>query len=404
MNIRNKLSSKKFSEHKIILLLGILFFVLGTLINIFSVSQSENDIYNFQSPLLLILSDLTPLKILIFTIIVFPFLEEIVFRLWTIRKRFAYIVSLIGISLIIFQISNSFLIFALTTLILFLSFFWIKNTIVIAVITSIVFALIHYGNIDSSLRLINLLPYFGLALILSFIGLRFKFFLCILAHSAYNLIAMLPLIFFSNQNTSVIQFESDTYTAELTKVSFFSSIEHKDIINHDTIDVVSTLPELIPNITPFNNEAIYTSNVTSLNKYRLSAFSKPNKEISTEQLSEDLQKRANISSDTIIIKAHVISLNDNVSEQPNNHGLMTLYDLVNYLRIHKDLPVKLSKEISSNETILFSTKILNMDSYSKIIETLNNDSVLNISLEKEGELMKVSFFEKRIKTQNQQNY
>jgi len=399
--MRNKLSSKRFSEHKIILLLGILFFVLGTLINIFSFSQSENDIYNFQSPLLLILSNLTPLKILIFTIIVFPLLEEIVFRLWTIRKRFAYIVSLIGISLIIFQISNSFLIFALTALILFLSFFWIKNTIVIAVITSIAFALMHYGNIDSSLGLINLLPYFGLALILSFIGLRFKFFFCVLAHSAYNLIAMLPLIFFSNQNTSSIQFENDTYTAELTKVPIFSSIEHKNIINHDTIDVIATLPELIPNITPFNNEVIYTSNVTSLNKYHLSAFSKPNKEISIEQLSEDLQKKANIGSDTIIIKAHVISLNDSVSEPPNNHGLMTLYDLVDYLRMRKDLPVKLSQNISSNKTIRFSTTILKMDSHSKIIETLNNDSLLNISPEKEGELIKVSFFEKSIKIQNE---
>ena len=396
----NKLSNKKKYEHKVILILGLIFFVLGTLFNIYYISQFKNDIYSFQSPVLTNLSDLTPLKIISFTIIVFPFLEEIVFRLWTMKKRFTYIISLIGISLIIFQISKSFLIFALVALILFLCFFWIKNTIINAVITSLIFAFMHYGNIDSSLCIVNLIPYFGLSLILSFIGLKFNFFLCVLAHSVNNFIAMIPLIFFPNQNMSLIQFENNTYTAQLTEISVFSSGENKNINNLDTIEVISTLPELIPNISPFNNEIIYASEVNSLNKYQLTAFSKPNEKISIEQLIRDLQKIANIGSDTTIIKAHIIKINSGISELPNHYGLMTLYDLVNYLRTHKNLPGKLSKEISSNETIVFNTSILKMNSHSKIIETINSDSILNISLEKDGELMRVSFFNKGIKTHN----
>ena len=199
---------------------------------------------------------------------------------------------------------------------------------------------------------------------------------------------------------SLIQFENNTYTAQLTEISVFSSGENKNINNLDTIEVISTLPELIPNISPFNNEIIYASEVNSLNKYQLTAFSKPNEKISIEQLIRDLQKIANIGSDTTIIKAHIIKINSGISELPNNYGLMTLYDLVNYLRTHKNLPVKLSKEISSNEKIVFNTSILKMNSHSKIIETINSDSILNISLEKDGELMRVSFFNKGIKTHN----
>ena len=170
----NKLSNKKKYEHKVILILGLIFFVLGTLFNIYYISQFKNDIYSFQSPVLTNLSDLTPLKIISFTIIVFPFLEEIVFRLWTMKKRFTYIISLIGISLIIFQISKVF--DFCSGCIDFISLFLLdKNTIINAVITSLIFAFMHYGNIDSSLCIVNLIPYFGLSLILSFIGLKFNF-------------------------------------------------------------------------------------------------------------------------------------------------------------------------------------------------------------------------------------
>lgn len=376
---------------KIILWAGITIFILGTIINFFMFSFSQNNIYNLQNPLLLKLSNLTPVFMVTLILVINPILEELIFRYWTINNRFSYIVSLIGISLFCYFYSNNFLL-ALTIFILLLFIiFVIKNILLTAVFTSIIFTWIHVGN---TYNLVNLFPLFGLSLIFTFISLKYNIRMAFATHIAYNLVAIIPLMISFEKNLELIKFENISYQAQLNEISIFSLEEDISYVSQDSILVISTLSQLIPKISNFKNNTIISSNINSIKKFRLIVTSKSNKKIDKEQLIKDLVKSAKITSDTSKVNAYIVDINNNdimTKNKIENYYVM-LYDFIDYLKTVKGLPVKLSNESLINQNISVSKNFLFEKKHDKLIKMLNSDSLFSVPTDKKGNMLKVFFY------------
>lgn len=332
-----------------ILYAGIILWILGIsiLILAFNSNQSTND--TIQLPFIKSIISYPSFFLLILIIILIPLTEELIFRYWIVKNRFSFYISGLGMLVVTYHFFSNIIPF-LMLLIFFIALFVFvkkrKNKLILMLITSsIVFSLIHIHNYDSSIiKFGSIIQLFGLAMILSYIGIRISFYYCILGHSINNLIATIPL-FMLSLHAETIHFENSTYNAVLIPISLFSISNEPNQINHDSITITGHISSIAADIQPFSNEFYYTNVATDLFKYKLKVFAAPDTTICLNQISKDFLCKNKIQSDTTLKPAYILTIFDTLklnTKPSSNSFLMGLYELVEMIRQQNNLPLKMS--------------------------------------------------------------
>ncbi|MDR1006930.1 MAG: CPBP family intramembrane metalloprotease [Bacteroidales bacterium] len=157
----------------------------------------------------------------LFSVVVFaPVMEEFAFRSWSIGRRWAQYVSLVLASGFMAMIFPSFWVL-IVPIAFALNVFLLRGkpilqTYIFVLLTSFLFALAHKDNMDLQHYLLAFPIYFGLALLLSYIGLRLHFALCIATHFLYNFALLMIGGFLFGSQTPIV----------LTDESFSGSMQH----------------------------------------------------------------------------------------------------------------------------------------------------------------------------------
>lgn len=229
-----------------------------------------------------------------------------------------------------------------------------KRLISMLIISSIVFSLMHLNNYSSNIiKIVAMIQLLGLALFLSYIGMKFSFVYCIIGHSINNLIATIPMLVFAF-NADTIQFENSTYKADLEPISIFSISPEQSERNLDSMIFTGNITSIASNLQPFNNDFEYTNSVSNLLKYKLRVLAKPDTTICFNQLNTDFLEKAKIQSDTTLKPSYTLSIFDTIklkSKPNNNYFLMDLHGLVQLIRLQNNLPLKTDKNYENK--ILF---------------------------------------------------
>lgn len=374
------------SENKLILFIGLLSFAIGIIFNWYQLNSSPN---NLQSPLLSKFSIFNVYFVLLFTIILAPLIEEFIFRSWTQGKRFSFLFSLSAITGFSYLILGSILTSAVIFFLLIISLFLIKNKIVIACVTSLIFAILHKENIGEGFHILTLLPLVGISLVFTYLALSYSLKTAIVGHSFYNVLAGLPLILNIGVNTDSIKFESESYHAKLDIVSPYSLNNDVDFISNDSMVIFSTLPEMIPSIRLYNNELFYESQLGSLQKYKLTVLAKPQMKIDRQDLIENILTVSSIESDTSMVGAFMLNFGiKNTSAKRQDIYNVRLYDFIDFIKAKKGIPLKLDQNYE-NQKISVSSKFLHENDQEQIIRLLNNEPFFTVSAYKKGEITQV---------------
>lgn len=328
-----------------ILLCGILAYILGFLAITVTTAYKQGDY--FQGPLLEIFLLFPPLYVLI-AILFFPaIIEELAFRGWIIKKRIGIIVSYSGILLILHFSFQSILLLVIIAPILFYVFFIFKHEkikfLLLIFFTSILFGVLHISNYTEWARFFAVIQLTGLAIILCYIGLRFGFVYCIIAHFFNNLIAILLLTLFISTDYSGT-FENKTYNAEISKQSLFDTSYKQCLFSHDTISLNQHITNIAAKLYPFNNDTICKGIPNNFNKYKLNVTSKNNYNINRLQLHKDIIKQTNLVTDTFYKPAYVLHVKDkeklkNAPTEKNNTYSYCIERLTATIRAFYKIPL-----------------------------------------------------------------
>lgn len=297
------------------LYLGLIAYIIGIALNIFySLYSNQPGPQQSQSPLFEILSLFPPIIILALTLVSASIFEELAFRGWTIKHKFSKYISIIGILFYCFLATNSFIICVIVLALLIFVFFYKNDELsqfLKVIVTSLIFAFIHFDNFSDNMRYISILQLFGVSLIISYFALRFGFVYGILIHFANNLLATIIIFTTSaNYSTSIVK---ENYMANIEKIEFLensSSIQEGSF--QDSIVHVGNITQIAVELAPFNNEVIYKAKLSSLNSYHYVAKCK-NKETCTldrQELLKDFLNHTNLKTDTILVDAFVLKIID----------------------------------------------------------------------------------------------
>ena len=365
-----------------ILGIGLLLFIGGIIVAFvyqYQFLHITND--SVQTPLYKKLLSFSPVFTLFFPIIMAPIVEEFIFRFWVKSKNYAYYFTLVGIILFSYLTCKDFKITGSVLLILTASLFIKNNKIKIwtmTLLTSLLFGFLHLKNyVSSTFTIIACIQLVGFGMILSYIGLRFNFIYCIIIHSVYNLIAILPIM---------ISFESDllplngkSFDATIEHVSIFTLSNKQDIIKNDTISITAIPVEIATKLNNFNKDTLYDYLIQGqLVKKHLLAISKTDTQIDKKELLDNILKQFNIQSDTSLIQAYTLSVVDldklRKTFVGNNYFLISLTGLVQSMRSKYDIPLILDDD--------FDDIIIEMDY--KFIRLKDIEDISHFLLEKYG--------------------
>ena len=172
-------------------------YVLLVLCQIFNYQQNQDLLLSVIDKLIDYTSSIVTL---IIVSVLIPIIEELAFRFWGIKKKYASIISLLFISVYILLTGN--IILAISAfIVLGILFFLVKeNELLLIITTSIIFSLLHIDgfssvNIKTILSLINI---FSFAVILCCVTIKYHFVFAVGIHIVNNLIAVSPKITLSN--------------------------------------------------------------------------------------------------------------------------------------------------------------------------------------------------------------
>ena len=187
--------------------------------------------------------NLGPILMFLMVAILVPFFEEFFFRLGLRRK---------GIIAYIFSEAT-----------------WKKSFSIIIYISTITFALIHITNykFDSYFFLllapILTLSQFVSGFIMTYLRVKFNFWMGFVFHLLWNLSAVIITYDYPTNTTKNIEINNDRYTLKITKTPFYT-IDNKTILyslNHDTIYQLES--------SKFSTKEILKAIEVSENRYRI---------------------------------------------------------------------------------------------------------------------------------------
>ncbi|HQB22384.1 MAG TPA: CPBP family intramembrane metalloprotease, partial [Bacteroidales bacterium] len=341
------------------LYLGLITYIIGIALNIFySLYSNQPGPQQSQSPLFELLSLFPPIIILALTLVSASIFEELAFRGWTIKHKFSKYISIIGILFYCFLATNSFIICVIVLALLIFVFFYKNDELsqfLKVIVTSLIFAFIHFDNFSDNMRYISILQLFGLSLIISYFALRFGFVYGILIHFANNLLATIIIFTTSvNYSTSIVK---ENYVANIEKIEFLensSSILKGSF--QDSIVHVGNITQIAVELAPFNNEVIYKAKLSSLDSYHYVAKCK-NKGTCTldrQELLKDFLNHTNLKTDTILVDAFILKITDIDKLQKHRADGQTTFIkyLVEILRNDFDIPIIINEDIADISFIM----------------------------------------------------
>lgn len=287
-------------NYNLLLITGLALYALGIILNIiFNLDASIED-----NAILGMVTDINGWLFIILTVIIAPFLEEFSFRSWAIKKKWTKYLCL---GLATGFISISFNIYA--GIFYALAFSAIKfllnekpktQTYSFAILTSLGFALCHYGNLDLLNYLVSFPMYFGLALVLCYIALRFKFRYAILTHALYNFSLMLLGGFIIPFGENIV-LNDGNYNGKLTPVSGLCSYSDSiNMIGGKTTNIYrKSLPQIASSLIDNNFDFQYKTYPIGYNLYNLNVVCVDSCGIDLKNLFKEIVKKGNLRVDTI---------------------------------------------------------------------------------------------------------
>ncbi|MFA6806930.1 MAG: CPBP family intramembrane glutamic endopeptidase [Bacteroidales bacterium] len=376
---------KKNSKHDydLLLIIGLALFLIGLITNLFfNIETSVED-----NPILGMIRDMNGWIVLVAVVIIAPILEEISFRSWTIKKNWTKYLTLVLASVFIAISLNIYAGLIFTLAFLAIMFLLkekpISQTYSFVALTSLGFALCHYGNLDLENFLAAFPLYFGLALVLSFIAIRAKLRYAIFAHSIYNfLLLLLSGFIISFGGTTPI--EDSNYKGTLTGVSGFYSTDTPDIIGDKTIEIhkkslAQIASYLIENKLDYQFKTYPKNNSFS----NLNIVSKDSNDIDLSDLLKKMTKDFNLRIDTIseIKTVYFLEVKDiekikcNKIVKTNNHNIYPneLQYIVSSFAESQNVIIRVPEELKKvmiKDDIAFFRK--NMQPLVKLPEALKN--------------------------------
>ena len=166
--------------------------ILGSYIYLLFVGETQTLIES--SSLVNLLINEMPLFILIMTLLFAPIVEEFSFRSWTMKSKFWKYFSLIAITASTYFTIYSIILTCVAFVVLLFLFFIFDSEkhkdliqLLRILVTSILFSLVHYGNESGWFAVMTFIYRLGLALIICYIAMRFRFIYAIVLHFVNNL-------------------------------------------------------------------------------------------------------------------------------------------------------------------------------------------------------------------------
>ncbi|MDL2230956.1 CPBP family intramembrane metalloprotease [Bacteroidales bacterium OttesenSCG-928-L19] len=337
-----------------ILFIGIAFFISGILVSLlyqFQLISPTDD--SVQMPLFRKLLSFSPILTLLIPVVFFPIVEEFTFRIWTIRKNYAYYITVIGIVLFSYFICKN-IIFSIIVLLIFIALLWLKNPKVkiwsISIISSLLFGFLHVNNYtDISFTLIACSQLFGFGMILSYVGLRFNFAFCIVIHALYNLIAILPSLI--GTDTERLSIEGESFYATIESISPFSISNNANINTNNTILMTGTPAEIAAGLNNFSKDTLYDYLIDGkLQKKRLQASGKTSESIDRKELLDSILALLHIQSITTVSPAYTLFIADSLKfykscyENSSGSALISFESLVESIRSTHYIPLIIEDE------------------------------------------------------------
>lgn len=287
-----------------------------------------------------------PLFTLLLLCLFQPIIEEFAFRYWGKGKLYARIVSTVGIG--IFTILECGLLgLVFTGLTVYLMFFFKSEkhkTPVLMVFTSAVFALMHVSGFSAfSLEMvIGIANIFGMALVMSYVVVNYRFVYSCMIHVLNNSLALLiPMLIFSNGEVKT--FKADNLSAELKPSSVF---DDNSEINYDKYVYSGELPKIAYNIA-CNERAGEDEDSNILFRYELDnsqLWSEYHFRISCNPIGSptrtellDMLYQCDLQSDTTYEHAYVISISDPSKTKRHNDDIDGTTSLSAFAKILKTI-------------------------------------------------------------------
>ena len=217
-------------------------YVLLVLCQIFNYQQNQDLLLSVIDKLIDYTSSIVTL---IIVSVLIPIIEELAFRFWGIKKKYASIISLLFISVYILLTGN--IILAISAfIVLGILFFLVKeNELLLIITTSIIFSLLHIDgfssvNIKTILSLINI---FSFAVILCCVTIKYHFVFAVGIHIVNNLIAVSPKITLSKikeDNVMYYRNTQSTFSTNDYSISLKPITDENDYIDQ-TYDDIQTI-------------------------------------------------------------------------------------------------------------------------------------------------------------------
>lgn len=286
-------------NYNLLLIIGLALYVLGIILRlIFNFDTSVED-----NPILGEVADMNGWILIIITVIIGPIMEEFSFRSFSIKKKWTKYLCLVfstGFISLSFNIyAGIFFALSFTAIIFLLKEKPKSQTYSFVILTSLSFALCHYGNLDLLNYLIAFPMYFGLALVLCYIALRFKFRYAILTHALYNFTLMFLGGFIIPFGTE-ITLNQGNYTGKITPVSGLYSSDNATIMGGETTIIYrKSLPQIASRIIDKDFDYQYKTYPAGYNFYNLNVVCKDSKAVDEKSLFKELVKKGNLRIDTI---------------------------------------------------------------------------------------------------------
>lgn len=218
-------------------------YVLLTLLQIFNYQQNQDLLFNVIDKLIYYTSSIVTLVVIS---VLIPIIEEFAFRFWGIKKKYAFVISLLFTTVYTILIGNTILAIVVFIVLGILFFLVKENELLLIITTSIIFSLLHVNgfstvNIRTILSLINI---FSFAVILCCVTIKYHFVFAVGIHIVNNLIAVSPKITLSKikeDNSMYYRTLQTTFSTNDYSISLRPITDENNYIDqtYDSIQTIS---------------------------------------------------------------------------------------------------------------------------------------------------------------------
>lgn len=370
-------------NYNLLLIIGLALYVLGIILRlIFNLDTSVED-----NPILGMITDMNGWILIIITVIIAPIMEEFSFRSFSIKKKWTKYLCL-GLSTGFISISFNiyagiFFALAFTAIMFLLNEKPKVQTYSFVFLTSLGFALCHYENLDLLNYIIAFPMYFGLALVLCYIALRFKFRYAILTHALYNFSLMFLGGFIIPFGEEIV-LNDGNYKGKLTPVSGLYSSDNTNIRGFKTTNIYrKSLPQIASSLIDNNFDFQYKTYPMGYNLYNLNVSCIDSCGIDEKCLFKEIVKKGNLRIDTIseiktvyflnVKDIEKIKINNNDPRNKDYINLDQLQNIISHFAESQNIIIRVPEELKDvmiKDDIAFFRK--NMKPLVKLPEALKN--------------------------------